>query len=124
MSRTAEAGENEEKNDINQEIPADAENTREPSGQRYRYNLSDEIAGWDPGAFVFCRRDATRDIPERGVGDLDVKDRHEGAQHRSPDSNPGLEIRFFRAVRIRAQSAHPSSPPCNSSSVAGVRSSI
>jgi hypothetical protein len=88
MGRPAETGENEEENDINQEIPADAENAREPSGQRYRYNLSDEIAGWDPGAFVFRRRDATSDIPERSVGDLDIEDCHEGAPTSFPRRQP------------------------------------
>ena len=67
---------------------AEREHPAQIVGQRDHDDLADQIGGRDPGAVVDAGADAALDVEQRGVGDLDVQDRHERADHGGEDRNP------------------------------------
>ena len=86
---------------------AEREHAAEIVGERDHDDLADQIGGRDPGAVVDAGADAALDVEQRGVGDLDVEDRHEGADHGGEHGDPhggagavGIERRL--AARGRA----------------------
>ena len=78
-------------------VAAEREHAAEIVGQRDHHDLADQIRGRDPGAVVDAGADAALDVEQRGVGDLDVQDRHERADHGGENGNPGRDA---GAVRI------------------------
>src|SRR5690606_25101053 len=60
----------------------------EPGRQRDDNDLGNQVGGRDPGAFLDGCRERALDILERGVDDLDIKDRHEGAEDGAENGNP------------------------------------
>ena len=67
---------------------AEGKDAAEVIGQRDHDDLADQIGGRDPGAVVDAGADAAFDVEQRGVGDLDVEDRHERADHGGEDGDP------------------------------------
>ena len=65
---------------------------REPGGQRDDDDLGHQVGGRDPAAVVDAGADRALDVGQRGVDDLDVEDRHERAERRGDDGDPGLEL--------------------------------
>ena len=72
-------------------IAAEREHPAQIIRQRNDDDLADQIGGRDPGAVVDAGADAAFDVEQRGVGDLDVEDRHEGADHAGHDRDPGRQ---------------------------------
>ena len=54
------------------------------------HDLGDQIGGRDPAAVVDAGADRALDVGKRGVDDLDVEHRHEGAERRADHREPGL----------------------------------
>ena len=73
-------GEDQEQNSVGDEIAPEREDATEIVAQRNDNDLTDEIRGRDPGAVVDPGADATLDVEQRRIGNLDVQHRHEGAK--------------------------------------------
>ena len=82
--------EQQEQDGVGQQIVADREHLGEPAAQRDHHDLGDQIGGRDPAAIIDAGADRALDIGERGVDDLDVEHRHEGAERRADHRDPGL----------------------------------
>ncbi|GCC47413.1 hypothetical protein chiPu_0031601, partial [Chiloscyllium punctatum] len=67
---------------------AEREHPAEVVGERDHHDLADQIGRRDPRTVVDAGSDAALDVEQRGVGDLDVEDRHEGADHGRQDRDP------------------------------------
>ncbi|MNP17487.1 hypothetical protein D3C76_1099210 [compost metagenome] len=66
----------------------------EPGGERDHDDLRHQVGGGNPRAFLQGRRQRALDILERGIGDLDVQHRHEGAEHHAHHRDPVPPGRF------------------------------
>ena len=78
----AQAIENSAKqNVLRDHVAAEREHPAQIGGERDHHDLADQVGGRDPGAVVDAGADAALDVEQRGIGDLDVEDRHEGADH-------------------------------------------
>ena len=89
-------GEQREQDRVAEDVAAEREHLAEVVGQRDHDDLADEVGGRDPGAVVDAGADAALDVEQRGVGDLDVEDRHEGADHAGEHGDPRGEARLVR----------------------------
>ena len=89
--------EHREQRRARQHVAAEREHPAEIVGQRDHHDLADQIRGRDPRAVVDAGADAAFDIEQRGVGDLDVEDRHERTDHGGEHGDPGRDA---GAVRI------------------------
>src|SRR5262249_19368430 len=78
-------------------------------------DLTDKIGGRYPAAVVDTRSDASLDVQQRSIGDLDVEDRHEGADHARQYGDPGRRTCLVRPRDWRA--AHRSSEGCGLRSI-------
>ena len=99
MGEGAGHREQREQDGVRQHVAAEGEDAAEIVGQRDHHDLADEIGGRDPGAVVDAGADAALDVEQRGVGDLDVEDRHEGADHAGEDGDPGGGARLVGGLR-------------------------
>ncbi len=82
--------EGQEQDGVGQQIDAHREHPRQPAGQRDDDDLGDQVGGGDPAAVVDAGADRALDVGERGVDDLDVEHRHEGAERGADHREPGL----------------------------------
>src|SRR5262249_4748077 len=76
---------------IGQHIASEREHAAHEVGQWDDDNLANQIGGRDPGTVVDARADAAFDIKQRGIGDLDIEDCHEGANHAGEHGDPRRE---------------------------------
>ena len=58
--------------------------------ERDHHDLGDQIGGRDPAAVIDAGADRALDVGQRGVDDLDVEHRHEGAERGADHRDPGL----------------------------------
>ena len=70
------------------------EQLHQPGGEGDHDDFRHQVGGGNPRAFLKRRRQRALDVFERGVGDLDVEYRHEGAEHHAHDCNPVPPGRF------------------------------
>ena len=82
---------------VDQQIAPKREHPAEIVGQRDDDDLADQVGGRDPGSVVDAGSDAALDIEQRSVGDLDVEDRHEGADHARENGDPVSRARARRS---------------------------
>jgi hypothetical protein len=66
---------------VGEDVVPEREHAAEKGGQRDHDDLADQIGRRDPGAVVDAGADAALDVEQRRIGDLDVEDRHERADH-------------------------------------------
>jgi hypothetical protein len=74
------------------QVAALAEGAHEQRGHRDHHDLGAQVGGRDPRALFLGRRQRAEDVAQRGVGDLDVEHRHEGAEHAGGHRDPGARI--------------------------------
>ena len=86
---------------IDEDIAAERENVAEISRQRDDDDLADQVGGGDPGAVIDTCADAALDIEKRGIGDLDIEDRHEGADHTGENGDPFPGTGLAAGARLR-----------------------
>ena len=82
----------QEQHGVHQQIAAQREHRREEAGERDHHDLGHQIGGRDPAAIVDAGADRALDVGQRGVGDLDVQHRDEGADDGADDREPDLEV--------------------------------
>ncbi len=80
--------EDQEQHRVDQQIVADREDPGQPAAERNDDDLGDQIGGRDPAAIVGAGADRALDVGERCIDDLDVEDRHEGAERGADDGCP------------------------------------
>ena len=80
--------EDQEQHRVGQQVAAQREHLREPAGERDDDDLGDQVGGGDPAAVIDAGADRALDVGERGVDDLDVQHRHEGAEGRADHGDP------------------------------------
>src|SRR6185312_6599043 len=92
----AQHREGQEADAIRDQVAAGRKHIGEPRGQRDRDDLGGEIGGRNPAPLVERRGEPTLNLLERGIGDLDVQHRHEGAEdgaeHGDPVPGGGLAL--------------------------------
>jgi hypothetical protein len=81
---------------VGEQIDPDREHLRKPAAQGDDDDLGDQIRGRNPAAVVDAGTDPALDIGQRGVDDLDVEYRHEGAEVGADYRDPGLERHGLR----------------------------
>src|SRR3954452_9735314 len=87
----AQHREGDEQDRVDDEVAPHPEDAAEVAGERAGDDLGHQVGGRDPGPLVEGRREPALDVLERGVGDLDVEHRHEGAQDGAVDRHPVAE---------------------------------
>ena len=100
--------EQREQHRVRQHVAAEREDPAQIVGQRDDHDLADQIGGRDPGAVVDAGADAALDVEQRGIGDLDVQDRHEGADHAGEHGDPGRQARLLRGAGDGAENLRSS----------------
>ena len=94
MGERAGDGEQRKQDAVGEHVEPEREHPAEIGGQRDHDDLADQIGGRDPRAVVDAGADAALDVEQRGVGDLDIQDRHEradhGREHRDPCRRAGV----------------------------------
>ena len=97
VSERAADREQRKQHRVDEQVTSEREHSAQVVGQRDDDDLADQIGGRDPGAVVDARSDAALDIEQRGVGDLDVENRHEGADHAGENGDPVSRARACRS---------------------------
>ncbi|MCY1289946.1 hypothetical protein D9M70_390620 [compost metagenome] len=96
MGEGASRGKDREQDRICQDIAPEREDAAEVVGKGDHHDLADQVGGRYPGAIVDAGADPALDVEQRGVGDLDVQDRHEGTDQAGEHRDPCRRARFFR----------------------------
>ena len=94
MGEGAGDREQREQNRVDEHVAPEREHPAQIVGERNDDDLADQIGGRNPGAIVDAGADAALDVEQRSVGDLDVEDRHEGADHAGKHGDPGGQARL------------------------------
>ncbi len=97
MGEGARDRENRKQRRAREHIAAERKHPAQIIGERDHHDLADQIRGRDPRSVVDPSTDAAFDVEQRGIGDLDVEDRHEGTDHGREHGDP---YRGAGAVRI------------------------
>ena len=104
MGEGAGDGEDREQDRVRYHVASEREHLAQIVGQRNHDDLADQIGGRDPSAVVDAGADAALDIEERSVGDLNVQDRHERADHAGEHRDPRCKIGFLGRVHRKRHS--------------------
>ncbi len=85
-----------EQDGVRQNVAAEGKDLAKVIGERDDDDFADQVGRRYPGPIVNAGPDAPFDVEQGGVSDLDVQDRHEGADHHGADGDPGGKARLSR----------------------------
>ena len=85
------ASEQQKQRRVDDQVASQGKYPAEEIGHRNNDDLADQIGGRNPGTIDAAGADATFDIGQRGIGDLDVEHGEERPEQPAADGNPGLQ---------------------------------
>jgi hypothetical protein len=90
--------EQREKERASDDVIPEGEHAAQIGCERDHHDFADQIGGRNPGSIIDAGANASLDVKQRGIGDLDVQNRHEGADHPGDNRDPCRQARLIGSL--------------------------